>query len=128
MCDPLHRAPQCLPGFCCGEEGALLSASDAPHMIAGNHHRRIDNLSDLSIRNATIYNLARELSALTGESMTMAVREALRERLERIRSTQRIGLSEHLMAIGKDCAARMEESSRMIDHGDLLYNKDGLPQ
>ncbi len=83
-------------------------------------------MSSLNIKNAEIHKLAQELAALTGESVATAVTEAVRERLERVRHGQRAGLSERLMAIGKDCAARMTEPYRSINHGDLLYDKDGL--
>lgn len=85
-------------------------------------------MSSLNIKNAAIHKLAQELASLTGESMATAVTEAVRERLERVRRTQRSGLSARLMAIGKDCAARMKEPYRSIDHGELLYGEDGLPR
>jgi antitoxin VapB len=33
-----------------------------------------------------------------------------------------------LMAIGKDCAPRLKEPFRSVDHGDLLYDEHGLPR
>ena len=79
----------------------------------------------LNIKNPEALRLARELAALTGESMTTAVTEAVRERLARIR---REGpLAAHLVAIGKDCAVHPNEPSRSIDHADLLYGANGLP-
>jgi len=72
--------------------------------------------------------LARELARLTGESMTAAVTEAVRERIDRLRNRQAISLAERLLAIGKDCAARLEEPFRSADHGDLLYDARGLPR
>ncbi len=85
-------------------------------------------MSSLNIKNAAIHKLAQELATLTGESMATAVTEAVRERLDRVRHNQRAGLSERLMAIGKDCASRMKEPYRSIEHGDLLYGEDGLPR
>jgi antitoxin VapB len=78
----------------------------------------------LNIKNPEARRLARELAALTGESMTAAVTEAVRERLARIRRER---LAAHLLAIGKDCAAHLKEPSRSIDHATLLYSGDGLP-
>ena len=49
--------------------------------------------------------LAEEWAALTGESVTTAVTRAIRERLERLRESH--GRMEHLLAIGRDCAARL---------------------
>jgi antitoxin VapB len=82
----------------------------------------------LNIKNEEVHRLARELAALTGESMSAAVAEALRERLERVRRAKEGDLAERLLAIGKDCAARLKEPFRSIDHGDLLYDERGLPR
>ena len=83
----------------------------------------------LSIKNEEADQLARELAALTGESVTAAVTEALRERLERERrARRREGLAERLLAIGADCAARLREPYKSIEHGDLLYDEMGLPK
>jgi antitoxin VapB len=60
--------------------------------------------------------------------MTAAVTQAVRERLERVRSARKIGLADRLLAIGKDCAGRLKEPSRSADHGELLYDADGLPR
>jgi antitoxin VapB len=72
--------------------------------------------------------MAQELAKLTGESMTAAVTEAVRERLERIRHERATGLAGRLLAIGKDCASRLKEPFRSADHGDLLYDELGLPR
>jgi len=85
----------------------------------------------LNIKNEDAHRLARELAALTGESMTVAVTEALRERIGRLRRSHKHkhGLSERLLAVGRDCAAHLKEPYRSIDHGDLLYDeKTGLPR
>ena len=79
----------------------------------------------LNIKNEEAHKLAQEIAALTGESLTAAVTEALRERLSRL---QRKGLAERLMAIGRECAAHMSEETRQIDHGDFLYDENGLPK
>ncbi|MGH2534189.1 MAG: type II toxin-antitoxin system VapB family antitoxin [Thermomicrobiales bacterium] len=82
----------------------------------------------LNIKNAETQRLARELATLTGESMTAAVTEAVRERLDRVRREQDDGLVDRLLAIGRDCAAHMTEPYRSVDHGDLLYDERGLPR
>jgi len=82
----------------------------------------------LNIKNDETHRLARELAALTGENMTVAIREALRERLDRVRRSRKSRMSDRLLAIGKDCAARLKEPFRSADHGDLLYGEDGLPR
>lgn len=82
----------------------------------------------LNLKNNETHQLAKELSALTGESMTAAVTVAVRERLERIRAARRSSLADRLLAIGKDCAPRIKEPFRSIEHGDLLYDDLGLPR
>lgn len=82
----------------------------------------------LNIKNEETHRLVRELAALTGESMTEAVTEAVRERLERIRREAGQSLAERLLAIGRDCAAHLKEPFRSADHGELLYDERGLPR
>jgi antitoxin VapB len=82
----------------------------------------------LNIKSEDAHRFARELAALTGESMTAAVTTALRERLERLRRSRKHGLSERLLAIGRDSAPRFKEPYRSIDHAELLYDERGLPR
>jgi antitoxin VapB len=82
----------------------------------------------MNIKNAETERLVRELVAITNESMTVAIMEAVRERLERLNKEPENELAERLMAIGKDCAARLKEPFRSADHGDLLYDERGLPR
>jgi antitoxin VapB len=79
----------------------------------------------LNIKNEETHRLAQELAALTGESMTSAVTEAVRERLDRVRSK---GMAERIMKIAKECAPRWKEPYRSIDHDKLLYDEKGLPK
>jgi antitoxin VapB len=82
----------------------------------------------MNIKNAEAQQLARELSELTGETMTAAVTEAVRERLERVQKDKGYGVAHRLQLIGKDCAAHLKEPFRSVDHGDFLYNDQGLPR
>ena len=82
----------------------------------------------LNIKNEETYKLVEELARQTGENMTEAVTEAVRERLNRIGSQHRGGLADRLLRIGKDCAARLKEPYRSVDHADLLYDDEGLPR
>ena len=82
----------------------------------------------MNIKNEETHKLVQELSELTGESLTAAITEAVRERLERVRSEQGAGLAERLIRIGKDCAANLPEPFRSLDHGKLLYDEKGLPR
>jgi len=38
------------------------------------------------------------------------------------------GLAERLLAIGRDCAVHLKEPYRSADHGELLYDEQGLPR
>jgi antitoxin VapB len=82
----------------------------------------------LNIKSEEAHRLAQELARLTGESMTAAVTQAVRERLDRVRREQAVGLADRLLAIGKDCASRLREPFRSVDHADLLYDERGLPR
>lgn len=81
-----------------------------------------------TIKDAETQRLAEELSRLTGESMAAAVAPAVRERLERVRRERDGGLAEQLLDIGRECAPRLKEPFRSMDHGDLLYDELGLPR
>ena len=82
----------------------------------------------MNIKNDEAQKLAHELSKLTGESLTSAVTEAVRERLERLQSAQGASLADRLLRIGKECAAHLKEPFRSADHGDILYDERGLPR
>jgi antitoxin VapB len=94
--------------------------------IAGIKGRMVE--MSLNIKNEATHRLIQELASLTGETMTGAVTEAVRERLERVRRERSDGLAERLLAIGRNCAARLKEPYRSAEHGDLLYGEDGMPQ
>jgi antitoxin VapB len=81
----------------------------------------------LNIKDEEAHRMARQLARLTKESMTAAVREALRERLERVRGSG-MSKAERILKIGRECAAHLQEPFRSIDHGDLLYDEKGLPK
>jgi antitoxin VapB len=82
----------------------------------------------LNIKNPETHKLIAELAQRTGENMTEAVTQAVRERLDRVVHSQRGRLADRLLRIGKDCAAHLKEPFRSVDHGDLLYDDKGLPR
>ena len=82
----------------------------------------------LNIKNEETHRLARKLAQVTGESMTAAVSEAIRERLERVRGNSKKDQVERILEIGRDCAAHLKEPFKSVDHGDLLYDEKGLPK
>jgi antitoxin VapB len=82
----------------------------------------------MNIKNKEAYRLTRQLSDLTGESLTTAITEAVRERLERVRRERGVDLAERLLLIGRDCAAHLRQPFRTINHADMLYDDRGLPK
>ena len=80
----------------------------------------------LNIKNPEAERLVKELAELTGESQTAAVTEAVRERIARVK---RRGLSDRLMAIAEDCAARLKKGpGKMMEIEDLYDPETGLPK
>ena len=82
----------------------------------------------LNIKNQEAYGLARELAELTGETLTKAVTEALRERLARLKAHQHKATVAELLEIGRRCATRFDVPMSSLDHGDWLYDEHGLPK
>ena len=79
----------------------------------------------LNIKNEEAHALATRIARATGESLTEAVTVALRERWARLESPD--ALADELLALGRDCASRLEEPWRNADHAELLYDEKGLP-
>jgi antitoxin VapB len=81
----------------------------------------------LNIKDPTAHALAQTLAKETGETMTQAVKEAIRERLERIRRQRRPETTvAELLAIGHRCASTLK--GKPVDHGEMLYDERGLPK
>lgn len=84
----------------------------------------------LNIKNADTHRLAKELAELTGQSITDAVAQALRDAL--IKETSRQGhsaqrLTSELDDIALHCASLKVLDGRPAD--DILgYNDEGIPQ
>ncbi len=81
----------------------------------------------LNIRNPEAEKLAAAVAAMTGETKTQAVTEALRDRLEALkRRKSRRSVADRLDEIGKHCA-----SLPVLDHRSpdeiLGYDEHGLP-
>ena len=81
----------------------------------------------LSIKNPQADRLARQLAAATGESLTDAVIQALRERLERITGRRRAaGLGDEIARI-QERIARLPRLDERSDEEILGYDEQGLP-
>ena len=82
----------------------------------------------LNIKSAEAHELAAELARLTGESMTKAVTEAIRERLERERRKRdEDKLVAELMEIA-DVSAPPIHVATTESHEEFLYDERGLPR
>ncbi len=82
----------------------------------------------LNIKAPEAHKLARQLAEETGESMTRAVTEALRDRLKRVRNgrAKKKMSVEEILAIGR--RIRKHIKGPIVDHGEFLYDERGLPK
>lgn len=81
----------------------------------------------LSIKNDEADRLARELTALTGETLTQAVVVSLRERLERKRAQKdNRTTAERIMEIAREYSRLPVLDDRTADE-ILGYDENGLP-
>lgn len=81
----------------------------------------------LNIKNEETHRLVRELAAMTGESQTVAVTRAVRERRDRLHSVDGATTSDDLLGIGRDVARRLPSSWFGEDPTAELYDDRGLP-
>jgi len=80
----------------------------------------------LNIKDSEAHRLARAITKETGETMTRAVIEALRERYQRIQRRKRKASVKELTQIADRIASRVKRP--YLDHADLLYDEHGLPK
>jgi len=81
----------------------------------------------LNIKDPAAEKSVRELAALTGETVTTAVRRAAEERLTRVRRAQSgRSLKDEILEIGRRCAALPVLDPRSADE-ILGYDENGLP-
>ena len=83
----------------------------------------------MNIKSQEAHDLARELAALTGETVTQAVTIALRERLDHLRHD--LGAEERikrLHELSREIASRMSPEVLALDIDELLYDERGLPK
>lgn len=82
---------------------------------------------NLNIKNAEAHKMAIQLAKQTGNSITASVTEAIRRELRRTRdNSERIKRIDQLTA--RTAAAFAAHPEGNIDHGDLLYDENGLPK
>jgi antitoxin VapB len=82
----------------------------------------------MNIKNPEAERLARELARRNGETITMAITVALKERLERQKANPKAGLAEWLDELSKKTAPLLKDLPPSDEIGDLLFDKEtGLP-
>lgn len=80
----------------------------------------------LNIKDPETDRLVRELAKATGQTVTFAVRDAVREKIERISKPGGRSLAEDLMSIGRRCARLRDRDRRSADE-IIGYDEHGLP-
>lgn len=80
----------------------------------------------LNIKDPETDQLARRLAAATGETVTEAVRNAVREKLYRLPQKDMRRLAEDVRAIGRRCAALPDLDRRSAEE-ILGYDEHGAP-
>jgi antitoxin VapB len=81
----------------------------------------------LNIKDPATEKFVRELAALTGETVTAAVRRAAEERLQRVRGKQGSRrVAEELLEIGRRCAGLPDQDTRTAEE-IIGYDENGLP-
>ena len=83
-------------------------------------------LKSLNVKDPEAHRLAEAVAEATGETITRAVTESLRERYERIQSRRGKATVEELLAIADRAAAHVKRP--YLDHAELLYDENGLPK
>jgi antitoxin VapB len=82
----------------------------------------------LNIKDSATEKSVRELAAITGETVTTAVRRAAEERLQRVRRDRGgRSLADELLEIGRRCASLPDLDTRTADE-IVGYDEHGLPR
>jgi antitoxin VapB len=82
----------------------------------------------LNIKDPATEKSVRTLAALTGETVTAAVRQAAEERLQRVRREHGgRSLAAEILDIGRRCAALPDLDARSADE-ILGYDEHGVPR
>jgi len=80
----------------------------------------------LNIGNLEACRLARAIADATGETLTNAVMQALRERYALIESRKGRASVDEILAIADRVAVHIKRPNPI--HGEILYDADGLPK
>jgi antitoxin VapB len=80
----------------------------------------------LNVKDPEAHRLAQAISRATGESMTRVVTEALREHYTKIERRRGKANVQELLTIADRAAVHVRRP--YVDHGELLYDENGLPK
>jgi len=80
----------------------------------------------LNVKDPEAHRFAQAIAQATGETITRAVTEALRERYERLQKQDSEALAADIRAIAKRAGAHIKRP--YPDHAELLYDEHGLPK
>jgi antitoxin VapB len=80
----------------------------------------------LNVKDPEAHRLAQAIAKATGETLTRAVTEALRERYERLQSRRNKASVEELLTIAQRASAQVKYP--YLDHTAFLYDERGLPK
>jgi antitoxin VapB len=80
----------------------------------------------LNVKDPEAHRLAQAIAQETGETITRAVTEALRERYERLHKRNAETLAADIRAIADRSAAQIK--GPYLDHAEYLYDERGLPK
>ena len=80
----------------------------------------------LNVKDPEAYRLAQAIARETGESLTKVVIDSLLERQEKLEKRKGKASLAELMAIAKRASRAVKRP--YVSHGELLYDKYGLPK
>jgi antitoxin VapB len=61
------------------------------------------------------------------KAVTRPISKPTRRRKKK-RTRRKSELAERILVIARDCGRRFKEPYRSLDHGELLYDQNGLPK
>ncbi len=83
----------------------------------------------ISIKDPKTDKLARRISSMTGETLTEVIYHSLEFRLKTLENSTKESLNlERIKEIQNHVRKKIPKQSHSLDHGDILYDKNGLPK
>jgi antitoxin VapB len=82
--------------------------------------------TSLNVKDPEAHRLAEAIAESTGETLTRAVTEALRERHERLKKRRGKATVAELLAIARRASVHVKRP--YLDHAEFLYDERGLPK